>query len=105
MAAVTPVGLVVTGELPRGSPLAKKETEPVGPEPDAGTTVAVSGTAFPKGMLAATELETRAEVAVAGATADEPDLTHVGVVGGGAMEDSREGPGGCSALHEIFGPG
>ncbi len=66
VAAVTPVALVVTGELPRGSPLAKKETEPVGPDPDTGTTVAVNGTPCPKRRPAATELETPVEVAVGG---------------------------------------
>ncbi len=72
VALVTPAGLVVTGELPRGRSSAKKETDPVGSPPDVGVTTAVNPTGCPKSEPAGTELVTRVTVVTAGAPPISP---------------------------------
>ncbi len=66
VALVTPAGLVVTGELPRGRASAKNETDPVGSPPDVGLITAVNPTGCPKSEPAGTELVTRVTVVTAG---------------------------------------
>ena len=66
VALEAPAGLVETGALPTGTPLAKKVTDPVGLEPETGTTAAVNCTACANCRPVDTELE-RPVVVVVGA--------------------------------------